>query len=314
MTNEAGAGAALTTNDRGGRAPVIDAQRRHSSFVIPSRRVSSRRGGRVLPGFNLTLGYTLLYLSLIVLIPLSALVFKTFGMSWEQFWAAVSSPRVLASYRLTFGASFVAALVNVVFGLLVAWVLVRYRFPGKKVVDALVDLPFALPTAVAGIALTALLAGNGWIGQYLEPLGIQLAFNRNGVVIALIFIGLPFVVRTVQPVLEDTEHELEEAAMCLGASRFQTFTRVIFPAIAPALLTGFAMAFARAIGEYGSVIFIAGNVPMVSEITPLVIIGKLEQYDYAGATAVATVMLLMSFVLLLVINALQSWQRKRSGA
>jgi sulfate transport system permease protein len=221
---------------------------------------------------------------------------------------------VLASYRLTFGASLIAAMVNAVFGLLVAWVLVRYKFPGKKIVDALVDLPFALPTAVAGISLTALLAGNGWIGQYLEPMGIKLAFNPNGVVIALIFIGLPFVVRTVQPVLEDTEKELEEAAMCLGATRFQTFTRVIFPAIAPALLTGFAMAFARAIGEYGSVIFIAGNMPMVSEITPLVIIGKLEQYDYAGATAVATVMLAMSFVLLLVINALQAWQRKRSGA
>ena len=288
-----------------------------SGVALPAAAAAtaSRAGRRrVLPGFNLTLGYTLLYLSLIVLIPLSALVFKTFTLSWEQFWAAVSSPRVVASYRLTFGASLIAALVNVVFGLLVAWVLVRYRFPGKKIVDALVDLPFALPTAVAGISLTALLAGNGWIGQYLEPLGIKLAFNPNGVVIALIFIGLPFVVRTVQPVLEDTERELEEAAMCLGASRLQTFTRVIFPAIAPALLTGFAMAFARAIGEYGSVIFIAGNVPMVSEITPLVIIGKLEQYDYAGATAVATVMLLMSFVLLLVINALQAWQRKRSGA
>ncbi len=276
---------------------------------------SSSRGGnrKVLPGFNLTLGYTVFYLSLIVLIPLSALVFKTFTMSWDQFWAAVSSPRVLAAYRLTFGASFIAALVNVVFGLLVAWVLVRYTFPGKRIVDALVDLPFALPTAVAGISLTALLAGNGWIGQYLEPLGIQLAFNRNGVVIALIFIGLPFVVRTVQPVLEESEKELEEAAMCLGATRLQTFTKVIFPSIAPALLTGFAMAFARAIGEYGSVIFIAGNMPMVSEITPLIIIGKLEQYDYAGATAVASVMLLFSFVLLLVINALQTWQRKRSG-
>ncbi len=271
------------------------------------------RSRKVLPGFNLTLGYTLLYLSLIVLIPLSALVIKTFGMSWEAFWAAVTSPRVLASYRLTFGASFLAAAINVVMGLLVAWVLVRYSFPGKKIVDALVDLPFALPTAVAGIALTALLAGNGWVGQYLEPLGIELAFNPNGVVIALIFIGLPFVVRTVQPVLEDTEHELEEAAMCLGATRWQTFTKVILPAILPALLTGFAMAFARAIGEYGSVIFIAGNMPMVSEITPLVIIGKLEQYDYAGATAVAAVMLVMSFLLLLVINALQSWQRKRAG-
>jgi len=275
----------------------------------------SRRGGkRVLPGFNITLGYTVLYLSLIVLIPLSALVFKTFTMTWDQFWVAISSPRVLASYRLTFGASFIAALVNAVFGLLVAWVLVRYSFPGKKIVDALVDLPFALPTAVAGISLTALLAGNGWIGQYTEAWGIKLAFNPNGVVIALIFIGLPFVVRTVQPVLEDTEKELEEAAMCLGATRWQTFRHVIFPAIAPALVTGFAMAFARAVGEYGSVIFIAGNMPMVSEITPLIIIGKLEQYDYAGATAVAVVMLVISFVMLLVINALQGWQRRRSGA
>ena len=216
--------------------------------------------------------------------------------------------------RKGFGASFIAALVNVFFGLLVAWVLVRYEFPGKKLIDALVDLPFALPTAVAGIALTALLAGNGWVGQILEPQGIKLAFNRNGIVIALIFIGLPFVVRTVQPVLEDAEKELEEAATCLGATRWQTFRYVIFPTIAPALLTGFAMAFARAIGEYGSVIFIAGNMPMISEITPLIIIGKLEQYDYAGATAVAVVMLVISFVLLLVINALQAWQRRRSGA
>jgi sulfate transport system permease protein len=282
---------------------------------LPGAAVAPSRGGtrKVLPGFNLTLGYTLLYLSLIVLIPLSALVLKTFTLTWDQFWAAVSSPRVVASYKLTFGASFVAAGVNVVFGLLLAWVLVRYTFPGKRIVDALVDLPFALPTAVAGISLTALLAGNGWIGQYLEPMGIKLAFNPNGVVIALIFIGLPFVVRTVQPVLEESERELEEAAMCLGATRLQTFTRVIFPAIAPALLTGFAMAFARAIGEYGSVIFIAGNMPMVSEITPLIIIGKLEQYDYAGATAVAVVMLIFSFILLMIINALQSWQRKRSG-
>lgn len=269
---------------------------------------------KVLPGFNLTLGYTLVYLSLIVLIPLAALVLKSFTLTWEQFITAISSPRVMASYRLTFGASLIAALVNAVFGLLVAWVLVRYRFPGKRLVDALVDLPFALPTAVAGIALTALLAGNGWIGQYLEPLGITLAFNANGIVIALIFIGLPFVVRTVQPVLEDTERELEEAAMSLGATRWQTFAHVILPSIAPALLTGFAMAFARAIGEYGSVIFIAGNMPMVSEITPLIIIGKLEQYDVAGATAVAVVMLVMSFAMLLVINSLQSWQRKRSGA
>jgi sulfate transport system permease protein len=269
---------------------------------------------KVLPGFNLTLGYTLVYLSLIVLIPLAALVLKSFTLTWDQFVTAISSPRVMASYRLTFGASLIAALVNAVFGLLVAWVLVRYRFPGKRLVDALVDLPFALPTAVAGIALTALLAGNGWIGQYLEPLGITLAFNANGIVIALIFIGLPFVVRTVQPVLEDTERELEEAAMSLGATRWQTFAHVILPSIAPALLTGFAMAFARAIGEYGSVIFIAGNMPMVSEITPLIIIGKLEQYDVAGATAVAVVMLVMSFAMLLVINSLQSWQRKRSGA
>ena len=272
-----------------------------------------RRARAVLPGFGLTLGCSLLYLGLIVLIPLSALVLRTLSLSWPQFWEAVTSPRVLASYRLTFGASFIAASVNAVFGLLVAWVLVRYSFPGRKIVDALVDLPFALPTAVAGISLTALLAGNGWIGQLLEPHGIQLAFNRNGVVIALIFIGLPFVVRTVQPVLEDAERELEEAASCLGASRWQTFIRVILPGIAPALLTGFALAFARAVGEYGSVIFIAGNMPMISEITPLIIIGKLEQYDYAGATAVATVMLLISFVLLLVINGLQAWQRRRAA-
>jgi sulfate transport system permease protein len=268
---------------------------------------------RVLPGFNLTLGYTLFYLSVIVLIPLTALIFKTLSLTWDQFMGAVSAPRVMASYRLTFGASLIAACVNAVFGLLIAWVLVRYTFPAKKIVDALVDLPFALPTAVAGIALTALLAGNGWVGQYFEPLGIKLAFSPNGVVIALIFIGLPFVVRTVQPVLEDLEKELEEAAACLGASRLQTFIKVIFPGIFPALSTGFAMAFARAVGEYGSVIFIAGNMPMVSEITPLIIIGKLEQYDYAGATAVATVMLVISFVMLLVINALQGRQRKQTG-
>jgi len=282
-----------------------------SSNVTHSR---PRRARRVLPGFHLTLGCSLLYLCLIVLIPLSALVFKTFTLSWADFVAATTGARVMASYQLTFGASLLAALVNVVFGLLVAWVLVRYNFPGKKIVDALVDLPFALPTAVAGISLTSLLASNGWIGQYLEPLGIQLAFNRNGVVIALIFIGLPFVVRTVQPVLEDAEKELEEAATCLGATRLQTFVRVIFPSIAPALLTGFAMAFARAIGEYGSVIFIAGNMPMISEITPLIIISKLEQYDYAGATAIACVMLSISFAMLLVVNALQAWQRARSGA
>lgn len=285
------------------------------SAGAPLSRVNRAGGaGRVLPGFHITLGFSIFYLCLIVLIPLSALVFKTFTLSWEQFWVAVTSPRVMASYRLTFGASLIAALVNAVFGLLVAWVLVRYKFPGKRIVDALVDLPFALPTAVAGISLTALLAGNGWIGQLLEPHGIKLAFTPAGIVIALIFIGLPFVVRTVQPVLEDAEKELEEAATSLGATRLQTFTKVIFPSIAPALLTGFAMAFARAIGEYGSVIFIAGNMPMISEITPLIIIGKLEQYDFAGATAVALVMLVISFILLLVINGLQAWQRRRAGA
>ena len=277
-------------------------------------RHANTQPARVLPGFHITLGFTLAYLSLIVLIPLSALVFKTLNLTWEQFWHAVTAPRVVASYKLTFGASFIAATVNAFFGMLLAWVLVRYQFFGKKIIDALIDLPFALPTAVAGISLTALLAGNGWVGQYLEPLGIQLAFNRNGVLIALIFIGLPFVVRTVQPILEDIEKELEEAATCLGATRWQTFSRVIFPALAPALLTGFAMAFARAIGEYGSVIFIAGNMPMVSEITPLIIISKLEQYDYAGATAVALVMLCAAFVMLLLINGLQAWQRSRSGA
>ena len=267
----------------------------------------------VLPGFNLALGFTLLYLSLIVLIPLSATFIRASALSWPEFWSIVTTPRVLASYRLTFGASFAAALVNAVFGLLVAWVLVRYRFPGKKLVDALVDLPFALPTAVAGIALTALYAGNGWIGQFFEPLGIKIAFTPIGIFVALTFIGLPFVVRTVQPVLEDIEAELEEAAATLGATRLQTFSRVIFPTVMPALMTGFALAFARAIGEYGSVIFIAGNMPMVSEITPLLIITKLEQYDYAGATALAVVMLVISFIMLLVINLLQWWTRHRSA-
>jgi sulfate transport system permease protein len=267
----------------------------------------------VLPGFGLALGFTILYLSLVVLLPLSAAFIRTTALSWPEFWATVTTLRVLASYRLTFGASFAAALVNAVFGLLVAWVLVRYKFPGKRIVDALVDLPFALPTAVAGIALTALYATNGWIGRLLEPLGIQIAFTPLGVFVALTFIGLPFVVRTVQPVLEDAEAELEEVAATLGASRWQTFTRVILPTIFPALLTGFALAFARAVGEYGSVIFIAGNMPMVSEITPLLIITKLEQYDYAGATALAVVMLVISFALLLIINLLQWWSRRRSA-
>jgi sulfate transport system permease protein len=268
----------------------------------------------VLPGFNLSLGYTIFYLSLIVLIPLSAAFIKTTELSLHEFWAVVSTPRVVASYKLTFGASFLAALINAVFGLLTAWVLVRYTFPGKKIIDALVDLPFALPTAVAGIALTAVYSNNGWIGSWLEPHGIKVAFTPLGVVVALTFIGLPFVVRTVQPVLEDLEAETEEAAASLGANRWQTFYKIIFPAVWPALLTGFALAFARAIGEYGSVIFIAGNMPMVSEITPLIIITKLEQYDYAGATAVAVVMLVISFILLFAINGLQWWLSRRNGS
>ena len=265
---------------------------------------------RVLPGFRLTLGYTLLYLSLIVLIPLAGVFIKTSTLSWHQFWHVVTSDRALASYRLSFGASFLAALTNVVFGILVAWVLVRYDFWGRKVVDALVDMPFALPTAVAGITLTALYAPNGWIGSLLAPLGIKVAFTRLGVFIALTFIGLPFIVRTVQPVLEDLDPELEEAAASLGATRWQTFRRVILPMLYPALLTGFSLAFARALGEYGSVVFIAGNMPMKTEITPLLIITKLEQFDYAGATALATVMLVGSFAILATVNWLQ-WRTSR---
>ncbi|HUJ38359.1 MAG TPA: sulfate ABC transporter permease subunit CysT [Hyphomicrobium sp.] len=265
---------------------------------------------RVLPGFGLSLGFTLAYLSLIVLIPLSAVFFKASSLGPEGFWAAATSPRVLASYRLSFGASLLAAAVNVVFGLMLAWSLVRYSFPGRRIVDALIDLPFALPTAVAGIALTALYAKNGWLGEYLQLVGINVAFTPLGVLVALIFEGVPFVVRTVQPVLEDLDLEFEEAAASLGATRVQTFLRVMLPMLAPALLTGFALAFARAVGEYGSVIFIAGNIPMVSEITPLIIITKLEQYDYAGATAVAAVMLIISFILLLIINGLQAWSAR----
>ncbi|MDO8267574.1 MAG: sulfate ABC transporter permease subunit CysT [Moraxellaceae bacterium] len=272
------------------------------------------RSPSVLPGFRLTLGFALFYLGLIVLIPLSGLFFKTATMTWEDFVNTVTAPRVLASYELSFGASFIAAGLNAVFGFLVAWVLVRYRFPGKRIIDALVDLPFALPTAVAGIALTALYAPNGAFGKVLEPLGLKVAFTPLGVVVALTFIGLPFVVRTVQPVLEDLELEVEEAAASLGASRWKTFSRIIFPAVLPALLTGFALAFARAVGEYGSVIFIAGNMPMISEIAPLMIITKLEQYDYAGATAIASVMLVISFVLLLAINLLQAWTRRQTTA
>ncbi|MFA5901057.1 MAG: sulfate ABC transporter permease subunit CysT [Hyphomicrobium sp.] len=272
------------------------------------------RQHRVLPGFGLSLGYTLSYLSLIVLVPLAAVFMKSAELSPGDFWHAVTTPRVLASYRLSFGAALLAAAINVVFGLMLAWALVRYNFPAKRLVDALVDLPFALPTAVAGIALAAIYAPNGWLGQHLVPLGINVAYTPLGVLVALIFIGVPFVVRTVQPVLEDLDLEFEEAAASLGATRLQTIWRVVLPMLAPALLTGFALAFARAVGEYGSVIFIAGNIPMVSEITPLIIITKLEQYDYVGATAVAAVMLVVSFALLLVINALQAWTARSSGS
>ncbi len=264
----------------------------------------------VLPGFDLALGFALTYVCLLVLIPLSAAFLKTFTLTWQGFVDAAFSPRVMASYRLSFGASLAAAALNAVFGLVVAWVLVRYRFPFKRVVDALVDLPFALPTAVAGIALTALYAGDGWIGQALP---FKVSYTPVGVFVALVFIGLPFVVRTVQPVLEDVSRELEEAAATLGASRWQTFRRVLLPIVLPALLTGFALAFARALGEYGSVIFIAGNMPMVSEITPLLIVTKLEQYDDAGATAIAVVMLVAAFLLLGVVNVLQAWARRRQG-
>ncbi|MBK8120341.1 MAG: sulfate ABC transporter permease subunit CysT [Sulfuritalea sp.] len=267
-----------------------------------------KRRFHVLPGFHLALGYTIGYLSLIVLIPLSAVLLKTMTLTFEQFWTIVSAPRVVASFKLSFGAALIAAAINAVFGLMLAWCLVRYSFPGKKLIDALVDLPFALPTAVAGIALTALYAPNGWIGSILEPHGIKVAFTPTGVLVALIFIGLPFVVRTVQPILEDLETELEEAAASLGAQRWQTFRLVLLPILTPALLTGFALAFARAVGESGSVIFIAGNMPMVSEIAPLMIITKLEQYDYRGATAIALAMLVLSFALLLAINALQGWK------
>jgi len=268
----------------------------------------------VLPGFGLSLGITCTYLSLVVLLPLATVFARTSELSGSALWAIVTAPRVMASYRVTFGASLVAALINTVFGLLVAWVLVRYRFPGRRVVDAMVDLPFALPTAVAGIALTTLYASNGWIGGRLDLLGIKVAYTWLGITVALVFIGLPFVVRTVQPVLDDLEVEVEEAAASLGAQRWQTFTRVVFPTIAPALLTGFALAFARAIGEYGSVVFIAGNMPMKTEIVPLLIITKLEQYDYAGATAIAMVMLIVSFGLLLTINLLQWAARRRTAA
>jgi sulfate/thiosulfate transport system permease protein len=276
---------------------------------VPRPRAEWKRHS-VLPGFGITFGYTLVYLGLIVLLPLAALLFRPAELGLDGFWKVVTSPRVVASLKLSFGASAIAALINGVFGMVVAWVLVRYTFPLKRVVDALVDLPFALPTAVAGIALTALYAPNGWIGELLTPLGITVAFTRLGIVVALTFIGLPFVVRTVQPVLQDLEREIEEAAASLGATRWQNFRLVIFPSIFPALLTGFALAFARAVGEYGSVIFIAGNMPMKSEIAPLLIVTELEQFDYAAAAAIAVVMLAASFVMLLIINLLQRWARR----
>ncbi len=267
----------------------------------------------ILPGFGLALGFTVFYLSLLVLIPLSATFFKASTLGWSAFWHLVTTPRAVASYELSFGASFVAAAINLVFGILVAWVLVRYRFPLKGLFDSLVDLPFALPTAVAGIALTAIYAPTGWLGHPLLAMGIHVAYTRIGIVVALTFIGLPFVVRTVQPVLEDLDRELEEAAASLGAGRWQTFARVLLPTILPAAVTGFTLAFARAVGEYGSVIFIAGNMPMRTEITPLLIVTKLEQYDYAGATAIAVAMLVVSFALLLAINLLQKWHANRNG-
>jgi sulfate transport system permease protein len=267
----------------------------------------------VLPGFGLTMGFTLFYLSLLVLLPLAALFLKASTLTWEQMWAAAAAPRAIAAYKLSFGAAFVAALVNLFFGVLVAWVLVRYRFPMKRVVDGLVDLPFALPTAVAGIALATLYAPNGWVGQLLTPFGIKVAYTPLGVIVAMIFIGLPFVVRTVQPVLQDLSKDVEEAAASLGASRWQAFRRVILPSIMPAALTGFTLAFARALGEYGSIIFIAGNLPMKSEIAPLLIIIKLEQFDYAGAATIGATMLIASFLLLLPINILQRWSRRRSA-
>jgi sulfate transport system permease protein len=267
----------------------------------------------VLPGFEMTLGYTMTYLSLLVLIPLSAVFIRSLGLGWGHFWEIVTAPRVIASLRLSFGASLIAASINAIFGLLVAWVLVRYTFPFRRLIDAVVDLPLALPTAVAGIALTVLYAPNGWLGAALKPLGVKVAYTPLGIVVALTFIGLPFVVRTLQPVLKDLDKEVEQAAATLGASATQAFARGILPALWPALLTGFALAFARAVGEYGSVIFIAGNMPMKSEIAPLLIVAKLEQYDYAGATAVAVVMLVLSFALMLGINGLQNWTLSRHG-
>jgi sulfate transport system permease protein len=268
----------------------------------------------VLPGFGLTLGYTLAYLGILVVIPLSMVFFRTFTMTWAQFWTAAASARTLAAYRLTFGASAVGAMVNTIFGFIVAWTLVRYDFVGRRLIDVMVDLPFALPTSVAGITLTSIYAPHGWIGKYLTPLGIKVAYTQLGVIVALTFVGLPFVVRTIQPVLQDFEDEYEEAAATLGATRLQTFVKVIVPGLIPALLTGFALAFARALGEYGSVVFISGNMPMRTEVVPLLIMSKLEQFDYAGATAIAVVMLVISFVLLMAVNVLQKWAARRLTA
>ncbi len=284
-----------------------------TAYGLPLLGVRLGRPGRVIPGFGLALGITLAWLAVIVLVPLAALYLKAASLTLHQWGAILTSPRVLASLRLSFGGAVLAASVNAVFGLVVAWVLVRYDFPGRKLVDAMVDLPFALPTAVAGVALTALYAPNGWIGSLLAPLGIRVAFTPLGVIVAMIFIGVPFVVRTVEPVLQDLDTEVEEAAATLGSSRLQTFRRVILPAVGPALLTGISLAFARAVGEYGSVIFIAGNMPGVSEITPLLIVTRLEQYDYAGATAIAAIMLTVSFALLFAINSLQKWRRGRQA-
>lgn len=267
----------------------------------------------VIPGFGLTLGLSLTWLTLIILIPLSGLAWRSASLGWPQFWLQATDPRTLNALKLSFGTALAAAMVNVVFGTILAWVLVRYRFPGKRIIDAMVDLPFALPTAVAGIALTTLYAPNGWMGALLAPLGIKVAYTPLGIIMALVFIGLPFVVRTVQPVMEEIDREVEEAATTLGATRFQTITRILFPGLAPAITTGFALAFARGVGEYGSVIFIAGNLPNVSEIAPLLIIIRLEEYNYPAATAIAAVMLIISFTMLLIINLLQSWSRKRYG-
>ncbi len=282
-------------------------------MTAQTRKSWQFRRPSVLPGFGLALGVTLFWLTLIVLIPLAGLAIRSSGLGAAKFWALAADPRTLNALRISFGTAFLAAIVNVVFGIVLAWVLVRYRFPGKRIIDAMVDLPFALPTAVAGIALTTLYAPNGWVGQFLTPLGIKVAFTPFGIVIALVFVGLPFVVRTVQPVMEEIDREVEEAAATLGATRFQTISRVLLPGLAPAVLTGFALAFARGVGEYGSVIFIAGNIPYVSEIAPLLIVIRLEEFNYPAATAIAAVMLILSFSLLFVINLIQSWSRRRYG-